>query len=101
VGAAVEADLTDPGSASVLFNEAERRFGPVDILVNNASGWVQDTFKPIRENGLGRALSQLPMDIDPREAEIPIRQRGKLLERLVEARFPLSNGVEQHPKVVA
>ena len=42
---AVEADLTDPDIAVHLFDVAERSFGPVDILVNNASGWVADTFK--------------------------------------------------------
>jgi 3-oxoacyl-[acyl-carrier protein] reductase len=44
---AVEADLRDPGSPTRLFDAAEERLGPVDILVNNASGWVQDTFKPL------------------------------------------------------
>ncbi|MGH2749284.1 MAG: SDR family NAD(P)-dependent oxidoreductase, partial [Actinomycetota bacterium] len=41
---AVEADLTDPSTPSRLFDEAERTLGPVAILVNNASGWIADTF---------------------------------------------------------
>ena len=41
---AVEADLTDPGAARMLFDVAEARFGPVDILVNNATGWIADSF---------------------------------------------------------
>ncbi|HYH32522.1 MAG TPA: SDR family oxidoreductase, partial [Pseudonocardia sp.] len=44
---AVEADLTDPTSPARLFDAAEEHLGPVDILVNNASGWVQDTFKSL------------------------------------------------------
>jgi 3-oxoacyl-[acyl-carrier protein] reductase len=44
---AVEADLRDPAGPARLFDAAEDRLGPVDILVNNASGWVQDTFKPL------------------------------------------------------
>ncbi|HEX3814783.1 MAG TPA: SDR family oxidoreductase [Mycobacteriales bacterium] len=43
---AVEADLSEPGAAAALFDRAEAELGPVDILVNNATGWVQDTFTP-------------------------------------------------------
>ena len=38
--AAVEADLSDPATPARLFDVAEERFGPVDILVNNATGWA-------------------------------------------------------------
>jgi NAD(P)-dependent dehydrogenase (short-subunit alcohol dehydrogenase family) len=37
---AMEADLVDASNIPLLFDQAEREFGPVDILVNNASaGW--------------------------------------------------------------
>jgi 3-oxoacyl-[acyl-carrier protein] reductase len=29
-----------------VFDRAERELGPVDILVNNATGWLADTFRP-------------------------------------------------------
>jgi 3-oxoacyl-[acyl-carrier protein] reductase len=51
---AVEADLSDPASAAMLFDAAEQQLGPVDILVNNASGWIADTFGPEGTDGLGR-----------------------------------------------
>jgi 3-oxoacyl-[acyl-carrier protein] reductase len=35
---AVEADLSDPASPALLFDTAEEQLGPVDILVNNATG---------------------------------------------------------------
>lgn len=41
---AVEADLADRATVSRLFDTAEAELGPVDILVNNASGWLADTF---------------------------------------------------------
>lgn len=41
---AVEADLRDPAVVPKLFDAAEESFGSVDILVNNATGWVADTF---------------------------------------------------------
>jgi 3-oxoacyl-[acyl-carrier protein] reductase len=56
---AVEADLRDPESPARLFDAAEERLGPVDILVNNASGWVQDTFKPVDVDRFGRPMQQV------------------------------------------
>jgi 3-oxoacyl-[acyl-carrier protein] reductase len=51
---ALEADLSEPAAAALLFDAAERQLGPVDILVNNASGWIADTFGPEGTDGLGR-----------------------------------------------
>lgn len=48
---ALEADLRDPATAPRLFDLAEARLGPVDILVNNATGWVGDTFVTEAEPG--------------------------------------------------
>jgi 3-oxoacyl-[acyl-carrier protein] reductase len=53
---AVEADLSDPVSPAVLFDAAEARLGPVDILVNNATGWLADTFTPRPADRHGRSL---------------------------------------------
>jgi 3-oxoacyl-[acyl-carrier protein] reductase len=54
--AASEADLSDPATPALLFDTAEEQFGPVDILVNNATGWLADTFEPTRTGRLGRSL---------------------------------------------
>jgi 3-oxoacyl-[acyl-carrier protein] reductase len=57
--AAVEADLSDlsdPAAPGMLFDAAEEQFGPVDILVNNATGWLADTFAPAAADRLGRSL---------------------------------------------
>jgi len=53
---AVEADLADPAAAGRLFDAAEEQLGPVDILVNNASGWLADTFTPVSTDRHGRGL---------------------------------------------
>ncbi|MFI0528289.1 MAG: SDR family NAD(P)-dependent oxidoreductase, partial [Ilumatobacteraceae bacterium] len=37
---AIEADLLDPATPARLFDAAEDALGPVDILVNNATGWA-------------------------------------------------------------
>lgn len=53
--AAFEADLADPATPARLLDAAEERLGPVDILVNNASGWVQDSFAADQADAVGRA----------------------------------------------
>jgi len=53
---AVEADLSDPATPGSLFEIAEEQLGPVDILVNNATGWLADTFAPAGTDRLGRSL---------------------------------------------
>jgi 3-oxoacyl-[acyl-carrier protein] reductase len=51
----VEADLSDPASPVRLFDAADAELGSVDILVNNATGWVADAFAPADSDRLGRA----------------------------------------------
>jgi len=53
---AVEADLSDPATPAMLFDTAEQQLGPVDILVNNATGWLADTFAATATDRLGRSL---------------------------------------------
>ena len=56
---AVEADLRESETPRLLFDAAEEELGPVDILINNASGWVADTFKDTEVDRLDRALQKL------------------------------------------
>jgi 3-oxoacyl-[acyl-carrier protein] reductase len=53
---AVEADLSDPSVPAMLFDVGEEQLGPVDILVNNATGWLADTFAPRQTDRHGRSL---------------------------------------------
>jgi 3-oxoacyl-[acyl-carrier protein] reductase len=78
---AIEADLADPAVPRMLFDVAERELGPVDILVNNASGWLADTFRPDATDRLGRTLrpvSALSFDrqfaVDARAAALLIAE---------------------------
>ncbi len=54
---AVEADLSDPSAPARLFDRAYAELGPVDMLVNNATGWVQDTFRASARDRFGRSLA--------------------------------------------
>ena len=53
---AMDADLSDPATPAMLFDLAERQLGPVDILVNNATGWLADSFAAAETDRLGRTL---------------------------------------------
>jgi 3-oxoacyl-[acyl-carrier protein] reductase len=44
--------------------------GPVDILVNNTSGWLADTFTPARADRLGRSLQPLTAATWTRQFEV-------------------------------
>jgi len=56
---AMELDLAEDQSPGLLFDTAEAELGPVDILVNNASGWVADSFGGPRIDRLGRNTAGL------------------------------------------
>jgi 3-oxoacyl-[acyl-carrier protein] reductase len=56
---AIEANLSHPATAPALFGAAEENLGSVDILVNNASGWVADTFQPEHTDWFGRAVQPM------------------------------------------
>ncbi|MFD1152248.1 SDR family NAD(P)-dependent oxidoreductase [Saccharothrix hoggarensis] len=74
---AVEADLADPQAPAALFDTAEEVFGPVDILVNNASSWVQDTFLPDEADGFGRVLR--PVSAETFDAQFAVDARAGAL----------------------
>jgi 3-oxoacyl-[acyl-carrier protein] reductase len=57
-----EADLADPAVISPLFEHAEKAFGPVDILINNAAHCAPDTFIPQSQlDSDSRAVDDFPM----------------------------------------
>jgi 3-oxoacyl-[acyl-carrier protein] reductase len=53
VAAAREADLADPKNIHGVFEECEATLGPVDVLVNNHTHGVKDTFDPAAVTGEG------------------------------------------------
>lgn len=57
VAVGVEADLSDPRVPTQLFDAAEEQLGYVDIVVNNATGWVSDSFAPRPRDRFGRTLA--------------------------------------------
>jgi len=54
-----------PATPGKLFDAAEEQFGPVDILVNNATGWLADTFATVTTDRLGRSIQPVPPQPGP------------------------------------
>ncbi len=79
--AAIEADLRATATARTLFEFAETEFGPVDILINNATGWVADTFTAdgehvtgVRSEGLSALTHDQVFSVDARGGALLIAE---------------------------
>jgi 3-oxoacyl-[acyl-carrier protein] reductase len=79
---AVEADLADPASVPMLFDRAERVLGPVEILVNNASSWLADTFAPDVPDRFGRGQRTVAADTIERQFAVDVRAAALLIAEL-------------------
>ena len=75
--AGLEADLADPAAPGILFDAAEAALGPVEILVNNASGWLADTFLPAAHDRYGRSLR--PVDAASHDRQFAVDARAPAL----------------------
>ena len=81
-GVAVEADLVDVDTPARLFDAAEQQLGAVDILVNNATGWVQDTFKPAAVDRFDRPMLPVSADTIDRNLGVDARASALLIAEL-------------------
>ena len=77
--AEMETDLRDVSTIPKLFDFAETEFGPVDILVNNATGWVADTFAPNREHVTGIGSEVLSADTHDQVFSVDARASALLI----------------------
>jgi 3-oxoacyl-[acyl-carrier protein] reductase len=76
---AVEADLLDSSVVPRLFSEAEHAFGPVDILINNATGQcANDSFAAHRGPGKGTP-DTLTADVFDRNFGVDARAGGLMI----------------------
>jgi 3-oxoacyl-[acyl-carrier protein] reductase len=80
--AAIDADLADEHSAALLFDEAEARFGPVEILVNNASGWQADSFTPAERDRFERHVPAIDARSIDRNFAVDARAAALLIAEL-------------------
>jgi 3-oxoacyl-[acyl-carrier protein] reductase len=89
---ALEADLSDPASIPPLFDAAEAELGPVSILVNNASGWVADSFVSDATNRFG--LAQAPVSAQTIDQVFGVDARAAALLIAEFARRHVDRGAE-------
>jgi 3-oxoacyl-[acyl-carrier protein] reductase len=75
--ASMEADLADPTVPRLLFDRAEAVLGPVEILVNNASGWLANTFLADAQDRFGRTLR--PVDAESHDRQFAVDARATAL----------------------
>jgi len=78
--AAIEADLLEAGSTILIFDFAEATFGPVDILVNNATGWAcGDSFLPGRLDPAGRTTAPVTPEVFDKTFGVDARASALLM----------------------
>ena len=76
---AVEADLADAGTAGRLFDAAEAAFGAVDILINNATSWVADTFCTTPADRFGHRQARVSAETIDRQFAVDARGSALLI----------------------
>jgi 3-oxoacyl-[acyl-carrier protein] reductase len=86
----MEADLADPAVPRRLFAGAEAALGPIEILVNNASSWLANTFLPEEHDRFGRILG--PVDAERHDRQFAVDARASALLIAEFARGHLQRG---------
>ena len=79
---AIETDLTDLTVVPALFDAAEERFGPVDVLVHNASAWRKDTFGESGLDHLDRPTDEVTAESGEGQFLVDARAGGLLIMEL-------------------
>ncbi len=79
---AVEADLGAVETPAALFDVAEERLGAVDILINNATGWVQDSFASGDRDRFGRGLAPVSPSTWQQQFAVDARAPALLIAEL-------------------
>ncbi|MBK5330615.1 MAG: SDR family oxidoreductase [Ilumatobacteraceae bacterium] len=71
---AIEADLLDVATPAMLFDRAEAEFGPVDMVINNATGWASgDSFAVGGNDPAGRETPGVTADLFDRTFGVDAR----------------------------
>ena len=71
---AVEADLLDATTPAMLFDRAEAELGPVDIVINNATGWASgDSFVAGGLDPAGRTTPEMTAELFDRTFGVDAR----------------------------
>lgn len=77
----INADFLDPAAPTRVYAEAEMELGPVDILVNNASGARRDTYRAGATDAVGRVAELVNESSFDAQFAINARAGGILIAR--------------------
>src|SRR6185312_4240137 len=72
-------DRTGADAPARLFDFAESELGPVDILINNASGWLADTFVPAEPDRFNRNTAGVSAETFDRQFAVDARASAALI----------------------
>lgn len=81
---ALHQDLRDDAALPGLFDAAEKTFGPVDVLVNNATASLNDTFAGGGQDWMGRGLEQLSAATFDRQFGVDARAGALLISEFAQ-----------------
>ena len=82
---AFEADFTQPDAPGDLFAAAQDVLGPIDILVNNASGVRRDTFRAGATDAIGRVAQMVSAESYDAQFMVNARAGGLLIAAYAQA----------------
>jgi 3-oxoacyl-[acyl-carrier protein] reductase len=92
-----EGDLSDPSSIPQMFDAAEEELGPVEVLINNAAYWEPDTFIPVDESLVNKAVElwtnrPSPIDVGSFDRMFAVNTRAVALMMAAFARRHIDRG---------
>ncbi len=94
-----EGDLGQPENVVLLFDQAEKAFGHVDILVNNAAEYIADTFLPLDVSGgqegevWAGGPSTMTIDVESHDRHFAVNTRAAVILMAKFARRIIERGV--------
>jgi 3-oxoacyl-[acyl-carrier protein] reductase len=89
---ALEADLLDVEVPGRLFDLAESNLGPVDILINNATGWLADTFLDREQDSRGFKLARVSPATHDQQFSVDARGAALMISEFARRHLARSAG---------
>lgn len=93
---AIEADLSDPGTPAGRFDAADQHIGPVEILMNNATGPLKDTFTAAGTDRFARTLEPVSPTSWSRQFAVDVQAAALLISEF--AQRPIAHRGTRGPR---
>lgn len=80
----LEVDLRNAAEIMKLFETAEEHYGQVDIIVNNASSWLADTYVPLISDRFKRTSYKLSVETWESVSQVDARGAALVIQEFAE-----------------